>query len=127
MMFGLAITLNNKILGYGGYAMGLGIKILGPWELTADGDVLPLTGNRRIGLLTGLASSAGRSWSPLTSSLTDVWGENRVATAPKAAPHRGVEASRVPCASGPRRGHRDRGRADTAWMYHLITSMLTCS
>ncbi|MFD0469987.1 hypothetical protein ACFQ0B_17875 [Nonomuraea thailandensis] len=53
--------------------MRLGIKILGPWELTADGDVLPLTGSRRIGLLTRLASSAGRVVTT-DQLLTDVWG-----------------------------------------------------
>ncbi|MFI7134700.1 BTAD domain-containing putative transcriptional regulator [Nonomuraea sp. NPDC050153] len=62
--------------------MGLGIKILGPWELTADGDVLPLTGSRRIGLLTRLALSAGRVVTT-DQLLTDVWGESRAATAPK--------------------------------------------
>ncbi|MEU7861614.1 BTAD domain-containing putative transcriptional regulator [Nonomuraea sp. NPDC049141] len=62
--------------------MGLGIKILGPWELTAGGDVLPLTGSRRIGLLARLALSAG--WVVTTDQLlTDVWGESRAATAPK--------------------------------------------
>ncbi|MEV4018836.1 BTAD domain-containing putative transcriptional regulator [Nonomuraea angiospora] len=62
--------------------MGLRIKILGPWELTADGDVLPLTGSRRIGLLTRLALSAGRVVTT-DQLLTDVWGESRAATAPK--------------------------------------------
>lgn len=60
----------------------LRIKTLGPWELTVDGDLLPLTGNRRIGLLARLALSAGRV---VTADrlLTDVWGDSRVATAPK--------------------------------------------
>ena len=53
--------------------MGLGIKILGPWELTAGGDVLPLSGSRRIGLLTRLALSAGRVVTT-DQLLTDVWG-----------------------------------------------------
>jgi DNA-binding SARP family transcriptional activator len=55
---------------------------LGPWELTAGGDVLPLTGSRRIGLLTRLALSAGRVVTT-DQLLTDVWGESRAATAPK--------------------------------------------
>ncbi|MFI6736556.1 BTAD domain-containing putative transcriptional regulator, partial [Nonomuraea sp. NPDC050451] len=62
--------------------MGLRIKILGPWELTAGGDVLPLTGSRRIGLLTRLALSAGRVVTT-DQLLTDVWGESQAATAPK--------------------------------------------
>ncbi|MFF4623405.1 AfsR/SARP family transcriptional regulator [Nonomuraea jabiensis] len=62
--------------------MGLGIKILGPWELTAGGDVLPLAGSRRISLLTRLALSAGRVVTT-DQLLTDVWGESRASTAPK--------------------------------------------
>lgn len=62
--------------------MGLGIKFLGPWELTADGEVLPLAGSRRIGLLTRLALNAGRMVTT-DQLLTDVWGESRAATAPK--------------------------------------------
>ncbi|MEQ4715507.1 BTAD domain-containing putative transcriptional regulator [Nonomuraea sp. B19D2] len=62
--------------------MGLRIKILGPWELTAGGDVLPLTGSRRIGLLARLALSAGQVVAA-DQLLTDVWGQSRAATAPK--------------------------------------------
>ncbi|GAA4924869.1 transcriptional regulator AfsR [Nonomuraea thailandensis] len=76
------MTDETLVLPTEGCAMRLGIKILGPWELTADGDVLPLTGSRRIGLLTRLASSAGRVVTT-DQLLTDVWGESRAATAPK--------------------------------------------
>ncbi|MFG1947801.1 BTAD domain-containing putative transcriptional regulator [Nonomuraea sp. NPDC048826] len=62
--------------------MALRINILGPWELTAGDDLLPLTGSRRIGLLTRLALSAGRVVTT-DQLLIDVWGESRVATAPK--------------------------------------------
>ncbi|WP_049575650.1 AfsR/SARP family transcriptional regulator, partial [Nonomuraea sp. SBT364] len=61
---------------------GLGIRILGPWELTAGGDVLPVIGSRRIGLLARLALAAGRVVTT-EQLLADVWGKSRVATAPK--------------------------------------------
>ncbi|WP_171074210.1 AfsR/SARP family transcriptional regulator [Nonomuraea basaltis] len=62
--------------------MGLDIRILGPWEASADGAPLPLAGSRRISLLARLALSAGQ---PVTAEqlLADVWGESRVATAAK--------------------------------------------
>ncbi|TMR16609.1 tetratricopeptide repeat protein [Nonomuraea turkmeniaca] len=62
--------------------MGLDIRILGPWKVSADGTPLRLAGSRRISLLVRLALSAGR---PVAAEqlLTDVWGDNLVASAAK--------------------------------------------
>ncbi|MFB9527965.1 AfsR/SARP family transcriptional regulator [Nonomuraea roseola] len=62
--------------------MGLDIRVLGPWEVSADGTPLPLAGSRRISLLARLSLSAGQ---PVTAEqlLADVWGDSHVATAAK--------------------------------------------
>ncbi|SEG88909.1 DNA-binding transcriptional activator of the SARP family [Nonomuraea solani] len=62
--------------------MGLEIKLLGPWETTANGVPVRLTGERRIGVLARLALSAGQ---PVAAEelLTQVWGEHTATTAGK--------------------------------------------
>lgn len=62
--------------------MGLDIRILGPWQVSADGRPMPLAGRRRISLLARLSLSAGQ---PVTAEqlLADVWGESHVATPAK--------------------------------------------
>ncbi|WP_171074845.1 AfsR/SARP family transcriptional regulator [Nonomuraea basaltis] len=82
--------------------MGLEIKILGPWEITANGEPVKLTGERRVGVLARLALSAGRPV-PAEQLLADVWGESTATTAGKQlhivvsklrgllAPHQGDE------------------------------------
>lgn len=62
--------------------MGLEMKILGPWEITANGEPAMLAGERRIGVLTRLALSAGQ---PVAAEqlLAQVWGESTATTAGK--------------------------------------------
>ncbi|WP_049572265.1 AfsR/SARP family transcriptional regulator [Nonomuraea sp. SBT364] len=62
--------------------MGLEIKILGPWEITAHGEPAALAGERRVGVLARLALSAGQ---PVAAKqlLTQVWGESSATTADK--------------------------------------------
>ncbi|MEO3796754.1 BTAD domain-containing putative transcriptional regulator [Nonomuraea sp. B10E15] len=62
--------------------MRLGINVLGPFEVTVDGEPLKLAGERRIGLLARLAMNAGH---PVSTErlLTDVWGESTASTAGK--------------------------------------------
>ncbi|MFI7452997.1 BTAD domain-containing putative transcriptional regulator [Nonomuraea sp. NPDC049714] len=62
--------------------MGLEIKILGPWETTADDEPVRLTGERRVGVLTRLALSAGQ---PVSADelLAQVWGQGTATTAGK--------------------------------------------
>ncbi|MEU4235173.1 BTAD domain-containing putative transcriptional regulator [Nonomuraea sp. NPDC026600] len=62
--------------------MGLKIKILGPWETTANGEPVRLTGERRVGVLARLALSAGQ---PVSAEelLTQVWGQSTATTAGK--------------------------------------------
>ncbi|WP_170223217.1 AfsR/SARP family transcriptional regulator [Nonomuraea turkmeniaca] len=62
--------------------MGLLIKILGPWEITANGEPVKVAGERRIALLARLALSAGRAV-PAEQLLADVWGQSTAATAGK--------------------------------------------
>ncbi|MGI5291859.1 BTAD domain-containing putative transcriptional regulator [Nonomuraea polychroma] len=62
--------------------MGLEIKILGPWEITANGEPATLTGERRVGVLANLALSVGR---PVAAGrlLAQVWGQSTATTAGK--------------------------------------------
>ncbi|TDD22468.1 AfsR/SARP family transcriptional regulator [Nonomuraea diastatica] len=62
--------------------MRLEIKVLGPFEITVDGEPLKLAGERRIGLLARLAMNAGQ---PVSTErlLADVWGESTASTAGK--------------------------------------------
>jgi DNA-binding SARP family transcriptional activator len=62
--------------------MGLEIKILGPWEATADGAPVRVSGERRAGVLTRLALSAGQ---PVSADelLAQVWGQSTATTAGK--------------------------------------------
>jgi DNA-binding SARP family transcriptional activator len=62
--------------------MGLELRILGPWQITVDGEPVRLAGERRVGVLTRLALSAGQ---PVAAEqlLTQVWGESTAATAAK--------------------------------------------
>ncbi|WP_336211076.1 AfsR/SARP family transcriptional regulator [Nonomuraea sp. LPB2021202275-12-8] len=62
--------------------MGLEIKILGPWEITANGKPAVLAGERRVGVLTRLALSAGQPV-PAEQLLAQVWGESMATTAGK--------------------------------------------
>ncbi|MEV1243876.1 BTAD domain-containing putative transcriptional regulator [Nonomuraea sp. NPDC050022] len=62
--------------------MGLEIKILGPWEITANGEPAVLAGQRRVGVLTRLALSAGQPV-PAEQLLAQVWGESTATTAAK--------------------------------------------
>jgi DNA-binding SARP family transcriptional activator len=62
--------------------MGLEIKILGPWEIAANGEPVVLAGERRIGVLTRLALSAGQPV-PAEQLITQVWGESTATTAGK--------------------------------------------
>ncbi|MEV1003863.1 BTAD domain-containing putative transcriptional regulator [Nonomuraea sp. NPDC050202] len=62
--------------------MGLEIKMLGPWEVTADGEPAVLAGERRVGVLTRLALSAGQPV-PAEQLLAQVWGESAATTAGK--------------------------------------------
>ncbi|MEU4579122.1 BTAD domain-containing putative transcriptional regulator [Nonomuraea sp. ATR24] len=62
--------------------MGLEIKILGPWEITAHGEPAGLAGERRVGVLARLALSAGRPV-PAEQLLAQVWGESTATTAGK--------------------------------------------
>ncbi|GAA5039803.1 DNA-binding SARP family transcriptional activator [Thermocatellispora tengchongensis] len=61
---------------------GLEIKILGPCEITANGEPVRMAGERRIGLLARLALSAGR---PVSAErlLAQVWGHSAATTADK--------------------------------------------
>lgn len=62
--------------------MGLEINILGPCEIAANGEPAVLAGERRVGVLTRLALSAGQ---PVSSEqlLAQVWGESTATTAGK--------------------------------------------
>ncbi|GAA3467430.1 AfsR/SARP family transcriptional regulator [Nonomuraea roseola] len=62
--------------------MGLEIKILGPCEIAANGEPAVLAGERRVGVLTRLALSAGQ---PVSAEqlLAQVWGESTATTAGK--------------------------------------------
>ncbi|MCG5213008.1 AfsR/SARP family transcriptional regulator [Streptosporangium sp. KLBMP 9127] len=62
--------------------MGLEIKILGPWETTANGELVRLAGERRVGVLARLALSAGQ---PVAAEelLAQVWGHCTATTAGK--------------------------------------------
>jgi DNA-binding SARP family transcriptional activator len=62
--------------------MGLEMKILGPWEITANGERAVLSGERRVAVLTRLALSAGQ---PVSADqlLAQIWGESTVTTAGK--------------------------------------------
>ncbi|GAA3535100.1 hypothetical protein GCM10022419_013290 [Nonomuraea rosea] len=62
--------------------MGLEMRILGPWEITANGERAVLSGERRVGVLTRLALSAGQ---PVSADqlLAQIWGESTVTTAGK--------------------------------------------
>ncbi|MFG1945650.1 BTAD domain-containing putative transcriptional regulator [Nonomuraea sp. NPDC048826] len=62
--------------------MGLAINVLGPWEITVDGEPVRVAGERRTGLLARLALDAGR---PVLAEqlLADVWGQSAAATAGK--------------------------------------------
>lgn len=62
--------------------MGMEINVLGPWEISAGGTRLPLAGERRVGVLTRLALSAGQ---PVSADhlLAQVWGESTATTAAK--------------------------------------------
>ncbi|MEO3886350.1 AfsR/SARP family transcriptional regulator [Nonomuraea sp. B5E05] len=62
--------------------MGLQIRFLGPWEVTADGEPVKLAGLRRVGVLARLALSAGRTV-PAERILADVWDQGTVTTAGK--------------------------------------------
>ncbi|TDD22494.1 AfsR/SARP family transcriptional regulator [Nonomuraea diastatica] len=62
--------------------MGLQIKFLGPWEVTANGEPVKLTGLRRVGVLARLALNAGRAV-PAERILADVWDQSTVTTAGK--------------------------------------------
>ncbi|GAA4526233.1 MULTISPECIES: AfsR/SARP family transcriptional regulator [Nonomuraea] len=62
--------------------MALKIKILGPWEVTADDEPVKVAGERRVGLLARLALSAGHVV-PAEQLLADVWGQSTAATAAK--------------------------------------------
>ncbi|WP_431932886.1 AfsR/SARP family transcriptional regulator [Nonomuraea jabiensis] len=62
--------------------MGLEIKILGPWEIMSNGEPAVLTGERRVGVLTRLALSAGKPV-PAEQLLAQVWGESMATTAGK--------------------------------------------
>ncbi|GAA3223975.1 AfsR/SARP family transcriptional regulator [Nonomuraea helvata] len=62
--------------------MGLEIKILGPWEITANGEPAVLAGQRRVGVLTRLALSTGKPV-PAEQLLAQVWGESTATTARK--------------------------------------------
>ncbi|MET7327098.1 BTAD domain-containing putative transcriptional regulator [Nonomuraea sp. NPDC005650] len=62
--------------------MGLEIKILGPWETTADGAPVGVSGERRVGVLTRLALSAGQPV-PADELLAQVWGHSTATTAGK--------------------------------------------
>ncbi|MFI7706901.1 hypothetical protein [Nonomuraea sp. NPDC049480] len=62
--------------------MGVEIKILGPWEVTADGAVLKLAGARRVGVLARLALNVGQV---VTTEriVADVWADSSASTAGK--------------------------------------------
>ncbi|WP_345559850.1 AfsR/SARP family transcriptional regulator [Nonomuraea rosea] len=62
--------------------MELRIRLLGPWEIEADGQRVRLAGRRRVAVLTRLALDAGR---PVTARqlVADVWGQTSTATAAK--------------------------------------------
>ncbi len=62
--------------------MGLEIKILGLWEATADGAPVRVSGQRRVGVLTRLALSAGQPV-PADELLAQVWGQSTATTAGK--------------------------------------------
>ncbi|KAB8196770.1 hypothetical protein FH608_008735 [Nonomuraea phyllanthi] len=68
--------------GRGSLRMGLQINVLGPCEITVDGEPVRLAGTRRVGLLARLAMSADRVV-PAEQLLTDVWGQSTAATAGK--------------------------------------------
>ncbi|WP_171074843.1 AfsR/SARP family transcriptional regulator [Nonomuraea basaltis] len=62
--------------------MELEIQFLGPWQVSADGEPLRLSGQRRIGVMARLAVSPGL---PVTAEqlLTDVWAGSSAVTAAK--------------------------------------------
>ncbi|WP_170223578.1 AfsR/SARP family transcriptional regulator [Nonomuraea turkmeniaca] len=62
--------------------MSVEIKILGPWEVAADGAVLNLAGTRRVGVLARLALNVGQV---VTTEriVADVWGDSSTSTAGK--------------------------------------------
>ncbi|MFI7702115.1 BTAD domain-containing putative transcriptional regulator [Nonomuraea sp. NPDC049480] len=62
--------------------MALEIKILGPWEITSNGEPMKLAGERRVGVLARLALSTGQAVSA-EQLLTDVWGQSTATTASK--------------------------------------------
>ncbi|WP_170223218.1 AfsR/SARP family transcriptional regulator [Nonomuraea turkmeniaca] len=62
--------------------MGLEIRILGPWEILADGRPVRIVGRRRMGVLARLALDAGQAVH-IDQILADVWGRSSVATAAK--------------------------------------------
>lgn len=62
--------------------MGLEIRILGPCEVRAGATPLPLSGQRRVGVLVRLALDAGRVVSA-EQLLADVWGQSSASTAGK--------------------------------------------
>ncbi|MEU4547165.1 AfsR/SARP family transcriptional regulator [Nonomuraea dietziae] len=62
--------------------MGLEIKILGPCEIAANGEPAVLAGERRVGVMTRLALSAGQPV-PAKQLLAQVWGESTATTAGK--------------------------------------------
>ncbi|WP_188196747.1 AfsR/SARP family transcriptional regulator [Nonomuraea sp. SYSU D8015] len=59
--------------------MGLEIKFLGPWEVTANGEPVKVVGERRVGVLARLALSAGQPV-PAEELLTQVWGQSTATT-----------------------------------------------
>ncbi|MEV4177734.1 BTAD domain-containing putative transcriptional regulator [Nonomuraea sp. NPDC049709] len=62
--------------------MGLEIKFLGPWEATANGEPVKVAGERRLGVLTRLALSAGQP--VLTEELLlQVWSQSTATTTDK--------------------------------------------
>lgn len=62
--------------------MGLEIKFLGPWEVTANGEPVKVVGERRVGVLARLALSAGQPV-PAEELLTQVWGQSTATTPDK--------------------------------------------
>lgn len=63
-------------------AVALEIRYLGPWEVLADGEPIPVAGRRRIGVLARLALDAGQTV-PAERILADVWGNSSAVTAAK--------------------------------------------
>lgn len=62
--------------------MGLEIKMLGPWEITVNGEPAVLAGVRRVGVLTRLALSVGQPV-PAEQLINQVWGQSTATTAGK--------------------------------------------